>query len=364
LVTRSSSPSIGYDAHSLLTHNKGSGKGLQLRNLISGASEELIGFAPPGPVNSEASIVRHGSRRYIAWQQISLPRLIRTADLDYFLAPTNTAPFFVPRRTKLILVLHDLIPFSPFTSKDLQLRIRLQVWRVLIRRAVSRAHVVVTVSQYSRDEILSLFPKARVVVIPCTIPSSWFRAASDVVDIGRRGNYFLLVTSTEPHRNVERFLQAYARYVEELGARAIRLRIAGVARRADLIKSIAARFSIDKQITIEPYLSEADMQCLVGNADGVCLPSLVEGFGIPILEGMSSGTPVLCSNVTSMPEVGGDAPEYFDPYDVESMKQALIRVSESQDRRAAMISTGLARSRAFHPDVISLEIRRFWDSLQ
>lgn len=364
MITGSSSLRIGYDAHILLTPNKGSGKGLQLRNLISERSEEFIAFAPPGPLNPDFPVIRRGWRRYIVWQQLSLPGLIRSADLDYFLAPGNTAPLFVPRRTKLIVVLHDLIPFSPFPSKDLVLRMRLRLWRFLIRKAVSRAHVVMTVSQYSRNEILSLFPKAHVVVIPCTIPVSWFRAASDVVKIGNRGGYFLLVTSTEPHRNVERFLQAYARYVNQLGAHALRLRIAGVANRASLIRAMAKRFSVEKQVTIEPYLSEADMQSLVGNADGVCLPSLAEGFGIPVLEGMSSGTPVLCSNVTSIPEVGGDAPEYFDPYDIDSVKEALIRVSESTDRRATMIFAGLARSRAFHPDVVGLEVRRFWDSLE
>jgi glycosyltransferase involved in cell wall biosynthesis len=364
MISRSSSLRIGYDAYSLLTPNKGSGKGLQLRNLISTGSRGFIAFAPPGPLNPDFPVIRRGSRRYILWQQFSLPGLIRSADLDYFLAPSNTAPFFVPRKTKLIVVLHDLIPFSPFPSKDLELRMRLRLWRLLIRRAVSRAHVVLTVSQYSRNEILSLFPKANVVVVPCSIPISWFRAPFDVVEIGNRGGYFLLVTSTEPHRNVERFLQAYAQYVDQLGARALRLRIAGVANRASLIQPMAERFSIEKQVTIEPYLSEAEMQSLIANADGVCMPSLAEGFGIPVLEGMSSGTPVLCSNVTSMPEVGGDAPEYFDPYDTNSMKEALIRVSESTDRRAKMISAGLARSRAFHPDVVGLEIRRFWDSLE
>jgi glycosyltransferase involved in cell wall biosynthesis len=118
-----------------------------------------------------------------------------------------------------------------------------------------------------------------------------------------------------------------------------------------------------KSIVIEPFLSETDLQQLYRNAVCVIVPSLMEGFGIPVLEAMASGTPLLCSNTWSLPEVGGDAPLYFDPTNVEEMAQALFHVCTDLELRNRLTELGLARAEAFHPDRIQTQVMEFWREL-
>lgn len=354
---------IGYDAHAFVLFNKGSGKGLQLRNLLGDRKSELIGFAPPGPSSADVALVQGGSRHYLLWQQKDLPRMIKGAKLDIFLAPYNTAPLLLPRSTKLILVLHDLIPFESYPEMALKPRLIQAVWRFLIRRAVQRAHVIVTVSEYSRMSILARFPDSPVKVIPCTIEARWFDPGLRVEDRDRE-DYVLLVSSIEPHRNLDRMFAAFALYLKQTQHSPAKLRIAGVSHHAALVREKLRKCGIDRFAAIEEYLPDAAMEKLVRQARALCLPSLTEGFGIPILEAMSAGTPVLTSKVTSMPEIGADAPEYFDPYSIPSIANALLRVLESSERRAAMSRAGIIRAMAYHPEKVTLQIRDFWESVE
>jgi glycosyltransferase involved in cell wall biosynthesis len=357
---------VGYDAHALVAADKGTGKGRQLRNILGDKLSLFVGFAPPtaspAAPAAELSLVQRGPSKYLVWQQTELPRMIQRARLDVFLAPYNTAPLLLPRKTRLVLVLHDLIALEEFPDVSLRLRVLFSIWRFLIPRAVARAHVVLTVSEYSRQQILERFPSARVEVIPCTIPDSWFGEQA-VIPPALRGNYLFLVTSIEPHRNLDRALAAYAKYAAEAGEGAAELRIAGVSKRAEIVREKVAAHGLGNRVVVEPYLSDAEMQDRVRRARAIYMPSLVEGFGIPVLEGMSTGTPVLCSNVTSLPEVGGDAPAYFDPLDVDSMANALRSVLGDDARCAAMSRKGIERAQAFHPRRIEERAARFWTSL-
>src|ERR1700740_3668479 len=95
---------VGYDGHEFAKDRR-SGKGLQTVNLLGRYIERFIGFAPKSKLKPGISLVRRGPQKYLIWQQVTLPWLIRQSDIDLFLAPYNTAPLWMPRRTKLVLVL-------------------------------------------------------------------------------------------------------------------------------------------------------------------------------------------------------------------------------------------------------------------
>jgi glycosyltransferase involved in cell wall biosynthesis len=214
---------VAYDARALVSGDGGTGKGTQLRNLIDSRWAQFQGYAPPAEKQRlPAGIVQGGNGRYLIWQQASLPRLLKPWRPDVFLAPYNTAPLLLPRRTQLVLVLHDLILLQSFGATAIRARIVNSYRRRLIPLSVARSSYVLTVSEFSRDRILEHFPKARVVVIPCTIPDSWFVKPRNPQ---RRDNYILLVTAPPPHKNTARALRAYARYVGMAGAGAANLRI-------------------------------------------------------------------------------------------------------------------------------------------
>jgi glycosyltransferase involved in cell wall biosynthesis len=355
---------VGYDAYAFVSVDKGTGKGKQLKNILGRYLHSFIGYAPASGVATDLPLLRQGTSKhsYLAWQQLRLPSLLRRDTPEVFLAPYNAAPVLLPRKSKLVLVLHDLIPMERFDNVPWRRRFSLLIWRMLIRWSARRSHTILTVSEFSRQEILKTFPGSRVEVISCTIPESWFDREA-FVPIAQRGNYLFIVTSPDPHRNLDRALQAYADYAKVAGPDAAQLRIGGVSNRAAIVREKIERLSLQDRTVIEPYLSDAEMQSRVRRARAIYMPSLVEGFGIPVLEGMACGTPILCSNITSLPEVGGDAPVYFDPTSVSEMTEALMRVLSDECKQESMALAGMERARVYHPQAVGETVDRFWDTL-
>jgi glycosyltransferase involved in cell wall biosynthesis len=354
---------VAYDAQAFLSPNKGLGKGVQLRSLLGPYLDTFAGFATRGRNYSEQRLIQRGLPRYQLWHQLSLPYQLQQWRADVFLAPYNTAPLFIPKRTKLILVLHDLILLERFKVPNLRKRMNNEFRRFLIPRAVSRAHTVLTVSSYSKQQIVHHFPSADVQVIPCTVGPSWF-AGKHVRTFAERENCILAVTGDVPHKNPHRALEGYAAFVAQSDRSTVpHLRVVGMSGSIQKFRRWAEMLNISDLVHIEPYLTEDQLQDLYRRSRAVLFPSLMEGFGIPVLEAMASGTPVITSNTTSLPEVGGPAANYFDPTDVAGMATALKQVLDYPDRQQKMIELGFAQANKFHPDSVRLQIQAFWDAL-
>jgi glycosyltransferase involved in cell wall biosynthesis len=103
---------------------------------------------------------------------------------------------------------------------------------------------------------------------------------------------------------------------------------------------------------------------LIAGARATLFPSLYEGFGLPVLESMALGTPVITSNVSSLPEVGGDAPVYVDPYDVSSIAAAIMRIDADADLRTEMGKLGLAQAETFRPAAYEKRLASFYENLR
>jgi glycosyltransferase involved in cell wall biosynthesis len=350
---------VGYDAQTFLSGNGGLGKGLQLRNLLGRHIENFAGFATPAPNHSGLRLIQEGASRHRIWQQLSLPNSLRRHKIDMFLAPENTAPFFLPSSVRLILVLHDMIPMLGFQWRELKPRLMNTYLRKQIPSSVSRAEMILTVSDFSRSEILRFFPDANVRVIPCTIPEAWF----DPVAIEARKDFLLMVTSSAPHKNAAGAISGYAQYVRLAGSSAAPVKIVGLSREADFYKSMLDQEEIADLVTFMPFLTEAELRNLYRTARAVLVPSFAEGFGIPLLEGMATGTPVLTSNVTSLPEVGGRAPLYFDPHQPAEIGSAIAAVMTDASLQRSMASLGLQRAADFHPSVIAKLVDDFWQEI-
>lgn len=346
---------VGYDGQAFLTRNGGTGKGAQLRTLLGPFIHRFTGFASTDPNYGDISLVQEGIAGYNLWQQISLPRSIRRHKIDLFLAPSNTAPLRIPRGTDLVLVLHDMIIMKDYRKAGSRERLLDQYRRRLIPASVARANIVLTVSEHARQEILEAFPKANVRVISCTVPLPWFSPRA----LTGRAGHILMVTSSAPHKNAAAALEAYALYAQRAGADARPLKIVGLFNHAEHYKSIV-RNADPSLVSFLPYLDEEELRGLYLEAGALFFPSLDEGFGIPVLEAMATGTPVITAQAASMPEVAGEAAYYFDPSSIEDMASALDSVLSDPARSEDMAEKGVLQAQQFHPDRVGQKVVAFW----
>jgi glycosyltransferase involved in cell wall biosynthesis len=347
---------VGYDGQALLSPNGGLGKGRQLRNLLGRNIEKFAGFATPAPNKSGIQLIQEGVSRHRIWQQVSLPGSLRRHKIDMFLAPENTAPFFLPSSVRLILVLHDTIMLQGFQQRSLKPMLMDTYLRRQIPPSVSRAEVILTVSEHSRSEILRSFPGANVRVIPCTIPETWFEPAP----IDTRENFLLMVTSSAPHKNAAGAIAGYAQYTRLAGGSPAPMRVVGLSGEVESYRPLLDELGVADLVCFMPFLCESELHSLYRRACAAVIPSFAEGFGIPLLEAMATGTPVLTSNVTSLPEVGGPAPFYFDPRDPADIASAIDAVMKDPLLRRRMAGLGLERAQDFHPAVVSKLVDDFW----
>jgi glycosyltransferase involved in cell wall biosynthesis len=155
-------------------------------------------------------------------------------------------------------------------------------------------------------------------------------------------------------------MKAFKLYSSQAGKAASILRIVGLPRGETSFRNLARDLGIAGLVAFEPYLPEQDLQALYRRAKALLIPSLMEGFGIPALEAMASGTPVIASNTTSLPEVCGRAAIYFDPMDIDQMAAAVTSVMAKEDLRREMSADGLRQAEIFHPNVIGQQVEKFW----
>jgi glycosyltransferase involved in cell wall biosynthesis len=347
---------IGYDAQAFLSPNGGLGKGRQLRNLLGRRIGDFAGFATPAPNPSGVELIQEGASRHRIWQQVSLPNSLRRHKIDLFLAPENTAPFFLPSSVRLILVLHDTIMMQCFPQRALKPRLMDSYLRKQIPASVSRAEVILTVSEYSRSEILRAFPTANVHVIPCTIPETWF----DPAPIEAREDFLLMITSSAPHKNAKGAITGYAQYARQAAKSAVPVKIVGLSREVELYRPLLKELGVADLVSFMPFLTETELRSLYQRARAAVVPSFAEGFGIPLLEAMATGTPVLASNATSLPEVGGHAPFYFNPHNADEIGLAIDAVMADTSLRRRMANLGVERAMDFHPSAVSKLVDDFW----
>ncbi|MGH2459628.1 MAG: glycosyltransferase family 4 protein, partial [Chloroflexota bacterium] len=247
----------------------------------------------------------------------------RRHDLDLIHDPNGIAPFlWLEPRARRIVTIHDTFAHVCPGHHN-----RLDNWRYwfMLPRAARRADVVLTDSQHSADDLTKYLGVARgqIRAIPCGVDSAFHPVTeqSEVSDrLAHHGiaqPYLLYVGGINPRKNLARLLEAYAR----LRGRhpTTRLVIVGKPQwKTDEIGATLRRLALAPHVHFTGHVAESDLPALYSGAQAFVFPSLYEGFGLPPLEAMACGTPVITSNVSSLPEVVGDAALLVDPLDVDA----------------------------------------------
>lgn len=263
-------------------------------------------------------------------------------------------PNFVPQRFAgpVVVTIHDLTAFL-FPQYHPATRV---CWAKLFHRRMAAADHILTISQHSKQDIVDYLrvPADKVTVTypggPRQLVSSQDPAseAGFLVSKKIREPFILSVGTLEPRKNIKRLLEAFAQFSQCGGGRDTCLVLAGGKgwHTEDLFRQIASCGIADK-VVVTGYVTDSQLSLLYRRALVFVYPSLYEGFGLPPLEAMAHGTPVIVSNASSLPEVVGDAGILIDPRQTEDIATALRLVVESGSMQAELRSKSLARAAGF-----------------
>lgn len=338
------------------------GIGTYIRNLLQGlarrdATTEYIVLCRPQdvePLNELGANFRavvETARPYSLGEQLRIPLALARERVHLLHEPHYILPPAV--RCRSVVTIHDCIHlmFPQYLPGRLaRLYSRASMWS-----AAHQADRVLTVSEASKRDILRFFDIApeRVQVIYNAIDQRFLGPPDEErIDLVRQRYqldhpFVLYVGNIKPHKNLERLVDAFGR-ARATGLDDLRLVIIGdeISKYPPLRQAVH-RHRLDKYVRFLGFQSFETLAAVYRLARAFAFPSLYEGFGLPPLEAMACGTPVVTSNVSSLPEVAGGAALLVDPYDPDSIAAGLVRAVSDEETRAALIAKGRARARDF-----------------
>jgi len=349
---------IGIDARKL--HDFGIGT--YIRNLLRHFARldhdtEFVLLSRPGDAEPLAALgpnfrpVAETAPNYSVREQLRVPMALRRERVELFHAPHYVLPALVPCRS--VVTIHDCIHLM--FPQYLPNRLAFGYARTSIEVAARRATRVLTVSETSKRDILRFvdLPPDKIDVIPNAFDERFsVKPAEDEVNRVReryqlQSSFILYVGNVKPHKNLERLIDAF-HLLRKKGLDDITLVLIGddISKYASLRRAVH-RHQLHKHVRFLGYMPEQTLAIMYRLASLFVFPSLYEGFGLPPLEAMASGTPVVTSNVSSLPEVTADAAVLVDPYDPAAIADGMARVLTNRELQESMRARGLARAGQF-----------------
>jgi glycosyltransferase involved in cell wall biosynthesis len=300
--------------------------------------------------------------------------LWRWPPVEWWLGPQDvlhaTSPNGIPARQQgqLAVTVHDLV-WRHFPQG-------LKFWGRFFQRtgleiACREAGALVAVSEATRTDILAWAPKAapRVCVIPLAATPTLASTAAAPDDTPRlrgygiQGAYLLAVGTIEPRKNHVRLVQAYAHLPADLRTQ-VQLVLAGpVGWKAPALAPLITKLKLEGQILLVGYVPESDLALLLRHAVALVYPSLYEGFGLPVLEAMSCGIPVITSRISSLPEVAGDAALLVEPTQLAALTEAMLQILTQPELRQQLAEAGYRQARKFSVERMARAYRGVYDQL-
>ena len=288
------------------------------------------------------------------WEQFILPFSVGSSDLLW--SSANTGPLAVNNQ---VVTIHDLstLDHPEWFSH------RFSTWyRFLLPKLAQRVRKIITDSQFSKSRIVDLLeiPEERVIVIKGGVGESFYPIPKERTKIilskfGINEAYFLYVGSLEPRKNLSRLLRAWERVVIDF--QDLELVVAGESSYPFREVDLGER---NQRVRFLGRVVDADLPALYSGALAFVYPSLYEGFGLPPLEAMACGVPVVTSNITSLPEVVGDAGLLFNPYNVGEIAATINEIISNENLRQELRQRGVERASKFSWETTA---QRVWEVL-
>ncbi len=310
-------------------------------------SSRPIPFDLELPDNFRSVTVSFPSPHLQLWYQAGLPLRMKRDGIDLFHDPVYPLPLALSLPG--VITVHDL---SNYTNPGVH-RLRSVLSGKLFPVYLRKARQIITDSHFTASELRRLFPGAahKINVIHLGV-SDRFREVTETTaleSVRRRydlpSRFLLFLGTLEPRKNLDRLLEAFARSCSVIPHSLVIT--GGLGWKYDKLLELIADHPDRDRIHLTGYVEDADLPALLSSAEFLVYPSILEGFGFPILEAMACGTPVITSNVSSMPEIAGDASLLVDPLSVESISNAISLLGSSIDLRKELSGKGLVRAGGF-----------------
>lgn len=283
-------------------------------------------------------------RGSIFWSQFFLPlRLNLKRDIEVFFTPAHYAPRFCP--VPLVVTIHDLSYFyfsEEFLKKDLY---KLKNWT---KYSVEKAKKIIAVSNNTKQDLIKFYsvPESKIEVIYNGYEKRTINLDLRFKNYDLIKNYILYVGTLQPRKNIPILIHAFNKFRKNNPD----LKLVITGKKGWLYEEIfnlVKKLALEKDVIFTGYVADERLAYLYRNAFCFVLPSLYEGFGLPVLEAMSFDCPVISSNSSSLPEVGGDACLYFDPKSKEELLKRLEELKNNEDLRKNLIEKGRERIKLF-----------------
>lgn len=289
---------------------------------------------------------------YPLWEQVALPRAVKKIMPDLLHCTSNTAPLQCP--VPLILTLHDIIYLEKRHSSSFTWYQEMGWFyrRMVVPRVLANCEKIITVSQFERERILDVLhlPKEQLVAVYNGF-NSHFHVQPKAPEITRKyidaDNYLFFLGNTDPKKNTPRVLKAYSDYLKQ-STQKLPLLIADL--KEDVIDRILEEENITEvksYIHAPGYIANTDLVALYCGAFAFLYPSLRESFGIPMLEAMACGTPIIAGNTSAMPEIAGEGALLADPFDSNDITEKILQLEKDQALYQQQVEYGIQRSQLF-----------------
>lgn len=308
---------------------------------------------------------------YADWEQIQLPRAIKKFGIDLLHCTCNTGPVFpgVP----MLLTLHDIIYLENLNFKGSNYQNFGNLYRrLVVPRIVERSELIITVSEFEKRLIRERLeiPEEKVKVVYNGVHSRFHQQYTEEQLQTFRNKYklpadFLLFLGNKaPKKNTVNVIKAFAKYCEE---EKDPLPLVVLDYEPEQMHQLLNKFrygSCMRNMFFPGYISPEEMPLMYQGAKIFLYPSLRESFGMPILEAMASGTPVITSNTSSMPEVGGNAALYVDPFSPDDIHRGIISLSNNSKACEELVREGLKRAAMFSWRKAAEQVLSYYDQLK
>ncbi|MFA9397255.1 MAG: glycosyltransferase family 4 protein [Clostridiaceae bacterium] len=354
---------IGFDGRSINWYN-GTGIGTYSNNLLINLlnidkTNDFNIFWNGNNYNKYKTVnsnyILTSRRQHSYYEDCLIPSFIKKNNMDIYHIPQNGIGYSDTLTCKTIVTIHDLIPYiMPQTVGSGYLK----KFLTQIPRILDKCNGIITVSEYSKQDIIRFFPdtKDKVYVTPLAADSIYKPLDKEICKHSLNEKYnmdkpfILYVGGFSERKNVESIIQSFHNIYKKLNKEYNLIILGSIRDKLSTLKSLVEKLDMNENIKFLGFIENNMLPVFYSAADVFIYPSFYEGFGLPPLEAMSCGCPVISSNTTSIPEVIKDAGILIDPYNIKSIENALESVLNNNTLRENLSLKGLSRSSLFSWD--------------